>query len=457
MKSPAPNILLIITDQQSADTMSHEIGRDHIHTPAMDSIAASGLRFTGSYCAHPLCLPSRSSMFSGRYPHEIGVMTNKDHERSMTGFPCIGTIFRDAGYDTGYVGKWHFTYPIHDAAAHGFRFLSNNIGNGTDILNSEKANEFLREPRRAPFFLVVSYNNPHNICEWARGKRGSLPDGTLGDPPPLDQLPPLRANCSPQQDEPEAVSLLRRSYHASKTFPVGKFSEQDWREYRWAYYRMIECVDGHIAVLLDALDSTGLRENTAVVFTSDHGDAQGSHAWNQKTVLHDESTRVPCIVSYPQRISPGTSDALVQTGIDLAPTLCDLSGIEPSPSMPGKSMLRAAEVKGSNELDRSYVVAETRFIQGAAIDGIIPTLEGRMVRSQRYKYCVYDKGTHRESLVDMQTDPGETINLAKDRKYIPELKQHRRFLDEFSRRFADPFPRVVTTDGEPNKTAAGDT
>lgn len=441
---PSPNLLVIMTDQQSADAMSHATGGTHLHTPAMDGLAASGWRFTNAYCAHPLCVPSRTSMATGRYPHETGVLANDDLGRDVTRFPCLGTIFRDAGYDTGYVGKWHLPYPLEDSAAHGFRFRSNNRCNGADLRNSEQAAEFLRQPRSSPFLLVVSYNNPHNICEWARGARGSLPDGAIDHPPAPDRLPPLRANFDPPRDEPEAVTLLRRSYQASATFPVGPFKEQDWREYQWAYYRMIECVDRHIAALLQTLDSTGLRDRTAILFLSDHGDAQGAHRWNQKTVLHDESARVPCLVSYPRRLAPGHSPALIQTGIDLIPTLCDLAGIEPPPELPGRSMLQAAAA-GTADSDRPYVVAQTRFVQGARIDGVLPQVDGRMVRSRHYKYCVYDRGTHRESLVHLPTDPGETINLARRPEYAAEMDRHRRYLQEFARRLGDSFPVVAPT------------
>ncbi len=440
------NILMIMTDQQSADAMSHVIGRTHLQTPAMDRIAVSGLRFNQAYCAHPLCVPSRTSMFTGRYPHETGVLTNNDLRRDVRAFPCIGRILAEAGYDTGYVGKWHFSYPVHDVAAHGFRFLANTIDNGADIANAAKAAEFLQEDRRGPFFLVVSGNNPHNICEWARGDRGNLPDGVIGDIPPLACLPPCKPNHQPPQGEPDAVALLRQAYHASPTFPVGGFGKREWREYQWAYYRMIEHADRNIARVLEALSATGQHERTAIVFLSDHGDAQGAHGWNQKTVLHDESSRVPCLVSCPGRISPAVSNALIQTGVDLMPTLCDLADVVPPAGLPGASMLDTAAhaAKGEGH-ERPYVVSQTRFVQGAAIHGVIPDIEGRMVRSPRFKYCVYSQGVHRESLVDMQSDPGETVNLAHDKAYHPVLEQHRRWLKEFSIRFCDPFPMVAIT------------
>ena len=435
MSSP-PNILLIITDQQSADAMSCAIGNEWLNTPAMDSLAANGVRFDRAYCSHPLCVPSRTAMFTGHYPHETGVLSNNDERRDISSVPCVGALLRDAGYDTGYIGKWHLPYPIDNTQLHGFSYCADNRCNEADLYLNDLAIRFIQTQRDAPFFLVASYNNPHNICEWARGARGELPDGSIGVPPGTGELPPLKPNHLPQENEPDAVTLLRRSYHASPTFPVGNFSERDWREYRWAYYRMVEWIDRRVAALRDAINTNGLRETTAVIFVSDHGDSQGAHRWNQKTVLLDESTRVPCIVSYPQRVAAGVSNALVQTGIDLVPTLCDLANLNPPTGMHGRSMLDLL----SGTAERPYIVAQTRFVQGAHIDGEKPVVDGRMVRSRRYKYCVYDCGTRRESLVDMETDPGETINVADNSDYASVLHQHRRWLREFCAETSDPFP-----------------
>ena len=214
INSQRPNILLIITDQQSANAMSCRMGNDFINTPAMDSIAAHGLLFTRAYCVHPLCVPSRASLFSGRYPHETGVLSNADVKRDMSAFPCLGAVFRDGGYDTGYVGKWHLAYPIEDRAAHGFYHSANIRNNGADIRNTEEAIRFLQAPRNGPFLLVASYNNPHNICEWGRGDRGELPDGVIATPPPMESCPPMKDNHLPEYDEPDTVTLLRRSYRA---------------------------------------------------------------------------------------------------------------------------------------------------------------------------------------------------------------------------------------------------
>jgi len=428
-----------MTDQQSADAMSCVAGERFLRTPALDNLAAKGALFSSAYCTHPLCVPSRTAMFSGRYPHQIGVLSNDDQSADMSRFVCLGTLFRDAGYETGYVGKWHLSYPLGDVSGHGFGFRANNRCNRADPGNRDEAVRFLRMQRRAPFFLVVSYNNPHNICEWARGARGPLPDGDISPPPPLGQCPPLKPNHTPPDDETHAMSFLRRSYHASPTFPVGAFGEKEWREYRWAYYRMVETVDRRIGRILDEVNSLGLENDTIVVFVSDHGDAQGAHGWNQKTVLYDEANRVPLIISHPGHVRPGVRNVLTQTGIDLFPTLCDAAGIDVPDDLPGISLMPIA--RGAREAStRPYIVAETRFVQGAPIDGEVPRADGRMVRSERYKYCIYDMGVHRESLVDMVNDPGEMRNCARNPEYRHILEQHRDYLRSFCSETRDMFP-----------------
>ena len=116
-----PNILLVITDQQSADALSCRQGDRWLKTPNMDSLAARGTFFTRAYAANPICIPSRTAMFTGRYPHETGIQNNERVAFDVGRFPTMGTFFRQAGYDTGYVGKWHLLTPIENAATSGRR------------------------------------------------------------------------------------------------------------------------------------------------------------------------------------------------------------------------------------------------------------------------------------------------------------------------------------------------
>ena len=313
-----PNILIVMTDQQFSEAMSCRIGHQYIHTPHMDSLASTGTLFTRAYCPNPLCVPSRTSMFTGRYPAETGVETNDTTPIDARRFPVMGSMFRNAGYNTAYFGKWHLPSPQEATEIHGFETGGRTKMKGDDGIAASAAG-FLRSVKQdKPFLAVTSLVNPHNICQWARGE--DLPDGPIGAAPPPEQCPPVRANLEPQKNDPDIIPLISRSYQGTKMFPVGNFDANKWRQYIWAYYRMIEKVDGLVGQVLGALREARLEERTLVVFLADHGDCQGAHRWNQKTVLYDEATRVPLILSWKGVTKRGTSDALAHTGADLIPT-----------------------------------------------------------------------------------------------------------------------------------------
>jgi arylsulfatase A-like enzyme len=456
VSSSRPNILIVFTDQQSSDVLSCRIGNRYLKTPNLDSLAANGMLFRRAYCANPICAPSRTSVFTGRYPAETGIEINAPNGRFAAAFakranpsetpftldprkyPCLGSIFQRAGYQTAYFGKWHLPYPESNSDTHGFSIV-NPKPKMSDADVASHVVEFLGTKPRAPFLLVTSFLNPHNICEWARGEK--LSEGPIGDPPPIEQCPPRRSNYGMPKNETDAMIEMRSSYQATETFPVGNFDEKKWREYVWAYYRMVEKVDAEIGKVLGALRGAGLEEQTLVVFTADHGDAQGAHGWNQKTVFYDETAMVPLILSYKGVTRPGVSSRLVHTGVDVMPTLCAYAGIEAARGIPGMSLQDTANGSSSGD-PREYLVVSNKMSQGAEIGGRLPVPEGRMVRSQRYKYCVYSEGRRRESLVDMEKDPGEMVNLAGQPQYQKILDRHRSMLLAWSRQIGDRFPAI---------------
>lgn len=423
---PKKNVLILMTDQQSADAMSNIAGEEYLHTPVMDHLAGNGIQFTRAYCANPLCMPSRASMFTGRYPHELGIQDNRHKTFDAGSIPTMGTLFSGAGYETGYVGKWHLPFPKSDEASHGFQWMENAGLGVADSLLPGSAIRFIRRKREKPFLLVVSFINPHNICEWARGD--PLPDGDIGRPPAVSACPPLLPNHAPTRNESDINRDMRRSIQANPKFPVGDFTDAKWREYRWAYYRMVEKVDAYIGEILEALRAPGEMDHTLIVFLSDHGDMQGAHRWNQKTVFYEESSRVPFILS-GKGLPVKRSDALINTGIDLIPTICAYAGVQ----LPEKENL-----PGSNALQpdptRRYVVVSNRLAVGKNIfpgrERFEP--EGRMVRSERFKYWIYDDGEQRESLFDLTSDPGEMHDLARLPEFKTELERHRRYLEEWA-------------------------
>lgn len=429
-----PNILFIFTDQQTAEAMSGA-GNGDLQTPAMDRLATEGVRFERAYCAQPLCTPSRASLFTGLMPHQTGAPRNEmpiaEHLRPRE----MGNLFAAAGYECAYGGKWHVPgLTIQDG--HGFRRISPavsqrpNLDGGDDHL-VEACKAFLREPRGRdrPFLLVASFDNPHNICEYAKGR--NLPQGSIPPAPPVEACPALPANFGVPAHEPEAIRFEQSA--APDIYPTAAYTADDWRRYRWAYCRLVEKVDGLIGQVLGVLEETGRKGSTLVVFSSDHGDGQGAHQWSQKCVLYEESVRVPLIVRAPSSAHGGFVDRehLVSNGLDLLPTLCDYAGIEPPPGLEGRSLRPLVEGDPSAPW-RDELVTETVFDgdRGRAT-------RGRMLRTRRYKYVVYHWGRFREQLFDLDRDPGEMVNLAAAPSHADVLNDHRRRLADWCRRTGD--------------------
>jgi arylsulfatase A-like enzyme len=437
---PRPNIILIITDQQSAGAMSNRIGRQYIKTPNMDYLAEHGITFTSAYCANPLCIPSRSSMFTGLYPHQVGIQANEnDKDLGNVGFQMMGNIFQKGGYETAYFGKWHLPYDLKNKNSHGFEWLSHNKSNGIDSLIPADVIGFMHQKHPKPFLMVASFIDPHNICEWARGQK--LPDGEVGIPPGAEGCPPLSSNHASSKNESDIVSLLRKSAQASPMFPVGNFDDTKWRQYLWAYYRMIEKVDGQIGKILEDLRKTGIDKNTVIVFLADHGDSQGAHFLNQKTNFFEEVVNVPFIITLPGKLKAETSTKLIQTGIDLIPTLCDYAGIPVPPDLPGLSARKLAAEKSVSS--RAFIVSSVKPIQGSLVNGVKPDPDGRMVRSERYKYWIYSQGNQRESLFDLENDSGEMTNLATNPEYKAILMEYRKHLADWCEKYKDPFSQYL--------------
>lgn len=438
-----PNILFIFTDQQNARMMSCA-GNRYLHTPAMDSLAAQGVRFERTYCTNPVCTPSRFSLMTGRMPSEIG-LRNNDH-RHIDAIPehilgqGLGWLLRRAGYETAYGGKVHL--PKMTPADLGFEIISDDERDGL----ADACAHFIAQERDRPFFLVASFINPHDICymairdfaetEHERRLLQTSPaeiaalDAALGRPADVsedaffaDHCPPLPDNFEIQIDEPEAIGHMQaRSPFKRKARE--QYDERRWRLHRWAYCRLTEMVDRQIGRVLSTLRASGQAENTLVVFTSDHGDMDAAHRMEHKTAFYDEATRVPLIIAWPGVTPAGVVDAhLVSNGRDLLPTLCDFGGAELPGDVAGLSLRPLAE--GATPASwRTALPVESEM--------------GRMIVTERYKYMLHDEGLHREQLIDLVADPGETRNAAADPAQRDRLRALRR-------RFAESFAQITPT------------
>lgn len=278
-----------------------------------------------------------------------------------------------------------------------------------------------------PLFLVASLLNPHEICEY--GRHETLQYGELA-PFSTEECPNLPANFMPSTYAAEALTLEHASsprYHDTYTY-----TQDDWRRYLYAYYRLVERADREVGRIVGVLKAHGFYDDAAIVFLSDHGDGAAAHGWNQKWNLQEEVINVPLIVKPPKGAGlrgVRNDEALSNVGLDLYATVCDYAGVTPDPGRyRGRSLRPVAEGRQATLHDEVFV--ET-LLPG-------PGMRGWSVVGPRYKYVLYQWGRNREALYDLQDDPGEMVNLAVDRRYEAELNRLRRAMYDWGVRIGDP-------------------
>jgi arylsulfatase A-like enzyme len=453
--SSLPNIVLLIADQHNADALGCA-GYSFVKTPALDSLASTGVRFRNTYCTYPVCMSSRASLMTGRWPHELKkIRADEKSERASEGKKkrnnegkqanppgvSLGSLMKEAGYQTAYFGKWHVggVNSSADNPWHGFDIIEDGRH---DVATADNAIRFMKAKHEGPYFVVVSFLNPHDICEWARMRSGIhdvMKNGEVSLEPPLAKCPPLPSNFEIPPDEPEIVGL-RRNSAPQGAHPTLNWGPTEWRQYRWAYARLIEKADEQIGRLLDALKATGQQERTLVAYTSDHGDGNAGHHWNQKMVLYEEAVRIPLILSWPGHTIRGKvdTDHLVSMGLDILPTLVDYAGIEAPVELTGNSLRPWADLGYGNapKEGRVYVVVEVEY------NDLFPGekgVQGLLCRSSGFTYLCYGYGKNPEQLFDVQADPGQTTNLVAHPKYQATLTQHRQWIREWVKETKSPF------------------
>lgn len=444
-----PNILFIFTDEHSMGK-SGCYGDRTVKTPAIDSLAATGVRFTKSYCTTPLCAPSRASLQTGRMPHVTGVNNNWTGGQDWN-LPTIGQVVRKAGYACAWVGKTHLGcyYPLTDELIPGYENLNvqgamqeysekeprplyaYNVGMDVDEPVTKEAIAYLKRKHDRPFFLAVSIMNPHDICFWEKIKDQ---DGWPVPPEDRSLLPPLPVNHQPPNDEPKWVRDRRPSR-------AMKWTEEEWRIYLDAYHHYIEHADANIGLILNALREARLEESTVIIYTSDHGEGSAAHKWRHKTGPYDDPVAVPFIVSWRRKTPAGAVDSShLVSGLDVFSTVCGYAGIEPPEGTEGINLKLLIE-DPNGQPGRNFMVTELGTIDGPPENPRSGGL-GRIIRTHDFKYVRLD--TNEEMLFNMKTDPGETTNLAPDRKHAGTLAELRSILRKWIADTGDHFPMAGT-------------
>ncbi len=411
------NVVMINSDQHNPEFSGCYGGATR--TPNIDRLAQKGVRFENAYCNYPLCAPSRASTFTGRYAHEIGAWDNSSAYDGT--LPDWGHHLRDNGIHTALVGRLDFTAGgdygfetvIEPVFRHGLDVtglcrgdylvrrekvgkkmwnVKTRIAGQTpepDVATTDHAIDWLlhRRPSERPWVLTIGYYRPHprwqprrELFEYYRGVLKRLPD-----------------KYYQQFDQLNHVEQVQSFYTCGYTQ-----GDERLPDVHAAYHATVEELDEQVGRVLDALDECGARENTVLIYSSDHGEMARAHgAWG-KVSLYEDSIRVPLIISGPG-VPQGLTIRTPVSLIDLYPTINDLLGLERGIFARGTSLMRVAADR-DHAYDSAFVFAESH---------LYPRVSGSFaVRRGRWKLIEYVD--HPPMLFDLEEDPQELNNLVSD-------------------------------------------
>lgn len=443
-----PNILWICTDQQRSDTLGCA-GNSFVSTPNIDALSCAAANFRNCFVQSPVCMPSRGSFLTGRYPRATRLRQNGQTIPSDE--TPISRLLADAGYYCGLVGKFHLA-PADPAVN---ETIEKRVNDGYDEFcwagdphdnwgtNSsytafledlgqtfkttphpdcafvetgmpeafheatwcaEQAIDFIerRAESETPWLFSVNMFAPHHPFNPPADYLQSYLDR-------LDEIPlPDALSDDLSTKSPHQITDAKGAYGG--TMAYGRtMSDKDHRMVKAAYWAMCDLVDVKVGAILSALDLSGQRDNTIVIFMSDHGEMLGDHGIYLKgPYFYDPAIRVPFMISLPGTIQPKTHDGLTEL-VDLAPTLLEACGLPPQAGMQGKSLWPSLLGKTAYE-GRESIYCE---YYNAMPFHNNPTAQLTMLRTSTHKLVV-DHAHNYGELYDLDTDPNEVNNLWDD-------------------------------------------
>ena len=432
------NVLFIISDDLTSTALSC-YGNTVCNTPNIDRLAEQGTRFTRAYCQGTYCGPSRASFMSGYYPHATGVLGYKSPRPKIGDRATWSQHFKNNGYYSARVSKiFHMGVPIgieqgsngaDDEASWTERFnskgpewkapgegetLQNNSdgkkpavgGNtfvvveadGDDLVHSDgktakKAVELIHRHKDKPFWLGVGFVRPHVPFVAPRSYyRPFKPYSKMVLPPKIEgdwnDIPKSGINYCTSQNMKMDIRRQKKS--------IG------------GYYASVAYMDAQVGKVISALDESGLRDKTIIIFTSDHGFHLGEHDFWAKVSLLDESSQVPLIISVPGK-KPAVCHSLTEL-LDLYPTISSLCELPKQPHLQGKDISKMLD-------DPKHTVREAAF-------SVAPFRQGFLLREDDWSYIQYGEDASKGiELFDVRKDPKQYTNLAKDPAYEKVVKR----------------------------------
>lgn len=450
------NLLFVIADDHAGYVLGAN-GNKLAETPNLDALAKQSTYFSRHFCNQPVCTPSRQSLITGQLPHAAGVTVLKTPLSEEK--PTLPRHLKQAGYQTGVIGKMHFNNPGR-AGLHGFDYCvtedvlnrqwaqsvkAQPLPEGTRAkppwrpfkdpasiwLNSEKlpfprreadmkaayqlklADEYLGAHKDQPFGLWLSFQEPHSPYDFPYEDRDAIPASRFTAPPVGAedgwQVPLIFRDLSPEQKQGIAAS----------------------------YYTSVRYLDRNVGRALALLDKHGLAENTLVVYCADHGYCLGQHGRFEKHCGYDPALHVPLMLRHPKSIRAGRVDRFTEH-IDLPHTLTDMLGLDPFAVKHGDSLrpyLQAGKPASRTHVFSQYLENEEAFIRTERWKFIIGS--GRRKRTDGYETDNPTPGRY-VRLFDLKADPGEFTNVApKQPKAVNDM------LDLLLARYRSTHPDVA--------------
>lgn len=480
----SPNVVVVMTDQQRADVCARE-GYGLDTTPFLDRLARNGAWFDRAYTTTPVCAPARTSFLTGRFPTATGVWTNEQHTAASHEMDVFDAM-NEEGYATALIGKNH-SYVTSEKPDHYVQFghwgALNDAAKEARTEDDERWEEWIEElalseggggwasepaptpvdtqcAARAvsaaedwirsldddPFFTWLSLPEPHNPYQ--------VPEPYFSMFPP-EEMPSVEVGPDGLDDKPFKWQWLRKIgvRRALREVPDVDYDEI-LPQLRSNYAGMLRMIDDQVRRFVEFLENEGLREETFLVFVSDHGDFVGQHGLMRKGVgLPEATTRIPLLFSGPGvESSEDPRDAHVSLA-DVMPTICDAVGADIPPGVQGRSLEPILSAESSTDHGFDSVYAETGY--GGAHSGPdgVPAIEeasknelnahtqtGRtaMVRRDEWK-LVFDMEKGPE-LYNLDDDPAETTDLSSDPDHSDRLNQLLVDLSSWSLRVRDTLP-----------------
>ncbi len=459
---PRPNVLWISADDHAPYVMG-AYGNRRARTPNLDRLAARGLRFDRAYCNSPVCTASRQSFLTGRYPRTIGVTQLRTAlpESEVT----LADVLKAQGYATAAIGKMHFNsnlkhgfdlrvdLPQHRQwlQARGSKVVEDGINaqgpwrpfndpasiwlnsatlpyglpqeEMTGTFFAAEAGRFLAQARQQPFFLMVSFYEPHSPFHFPREFRGRW-SATEFQPPRVGP-----------EDVPQIPAIFR------------ELSDDQKRGITAAYYTSVEFMDENVGRVLKALDASGAAGNTIIIYTGDHGYNLGHHGRFEKHCGYEPAVRAPLLISFPPRIKSGTSSSALVELLDVFPTVLELAGVSIPPGVQGRSLVPVLTGKRRQHRERVFVEYsenEEAYVITDRWKFIYST--GKRTREDGYATGLPLPGRTLQ-LFDLRNDPDEFVNLAGKRQHAKRVTEFTRTLADHMRRTArEPAQAPLTQD-----------